>query len=298
MSDNSPTTVINIISTAYSGSTWLGLMLGTHPQMLSVGEMKWVRRDPDNIACGLHGEECPLWSRFDWHAEENPFCQLVRLSGYRTLVVHNSRKLVPHQRTSGARAKFIHLIRDGRAVTASMLRKNCAPSMWGAARLWRYKLSRHHRMLKRQPSEDCLTVQYESLVADKHAELSRICEFLGAGFDPAMLEFWEGDYHPISGNRGTIFTAARRNESAKRGRAEEIAEEATRNQQADVNYYQQQDPKQFQDERWKSELSDRDLRLFGLVAGRLNRRFGYPRSLDRESSPVASTPQPAGSAGG
>jgi len=50
-----------------------------------------------------------------------------------------------------------------------------------------------------------------------------------------------------------------------------------------IDYYKDKDPGNFSDERWKSELSDSQLRLFALWAGRLNRRFGYPRSLDRES---------------
>ena len=34
-------------------------------------------------------------------------------------------------------------------------------------------------------------------------------------------------------------------------------------------------PEKFVDERWKSELSERQLWWFGLVAGRVNKRLGY-----------------------
>jgi len=202
-------------------------------------------------------------------------------------VIHNSRKLLPHQRAAGARIKFIHLIRDGRAVTASMLRKrwkNRITSMWRAARQWRYDVRRNHRLLKRQPAADQIMVRYEDLIADRHAELSRICDFLGMQYDPTMIEFWNGDHHPAGGNAGTMFSMAREKESAgEAARADQIAHRVDP-QRLDVNYYEEQDPGQFRDERWKNELSDRDLRIFGLIAGRLNRQFGYPPSLERRDT--------------
>jgi len=283
MSDHAPITVVNVISTVFSGSTWLSLMLGTHPRMLNVGEMRKIRYDDNQGNCALHGRECPLWSRFDWHAEENPYHQIARLSGYRTIVVDNSRKLLPAQRAAGARIRFIHLIRDGRAVTASMLRKNWKGRMTSigrAARRWRHDLRRNRKLMKQQPEADQIAVRYEDLLADKPGELSRICAFLGLEYDPAMCEFWAGDHHPLGGNPGTLSSMLRRHDSAREDRAESFARSGA-HRGWDMDYYQQQDPQRFRDERWKNELRDRDLRIFGLIAGRLNRCYGYPKSLDR-----------------
>lgn len=286
MSDDAPLTVVNVISVSYSGSTWLGLMLGTHPQVLCLGEMKLVRHNDHRSDCALHGERCPLWSRFDRGSEENPFHQLARLSGYRMFVVNNSRKLLPRQREPGVRPLFIHLIRDGRAVTASMLRKNWVPTMWHAARQWRHDVRRNQRLMRRQPAADQFAVRYEDLTVDKPAELSRICRFLGLDYDPAMIDFWEAEHHPIGGNVGTMVTVARRNATAEVGQAEQLLHK-TGNKNWDIGYYnQQEDPRNLRDERWKQELRDQQLRLFGLIAGRLNHRFGYPRSLDRQSPPA------------
>ena len=52
----------------------------------------------------------------------------------------------------------------------------------------------------------------------------------------------------------------------------------------DLEYYKRTDPARFRDERWKQELSDWQLRVFGLFAGRVNRRYGYPPAVDRSES--------------
>ena len=43
----------------------------------------------------------------------------------------------------------------------------------------------------------------------------------------------------------------------------------------DSQFYARSDPATFRDERWKTELSDRQIRWFALAAGRLNRSLGY-----------------------
>ena len=53
--------------------------------------------------------------------------------------------------------------------------------------------------------------------------------------------------------------------------------------QWDVEYYAKGNPGNFTDERWKSELNDRQLRIFRLVAGWTNRKLGYPPALDRQT---------------
>jgi hypothetical protein len=39
-----------------------------------------------------------------------------------------------------------------------------------------------------------LTVRYEDLTHDPATELQRVCEFLGVGWEPAMLDYGQGDH--------------------------------------------------------------------------------------------------------
>ena len=69
--DSPKITVVNIVAVSYSGSTWVNLMLGAHPDAFSIGEIDWI--DKNKMAlCSLHGESCPVWSQFDVSSKENP----------------------------------------------------------------------------------------------------------------------------------------------------------------------------------------------------------------------------------
>lgn len=269
--------VVNIMSVSFSGSTWLNLMLGSHDRAFSVGELKKVL-GWGKAVCTLHGEQCPVWSRYDSRSSENPFAQIARITGKRCLVVNNSRQFLPSQQVPPVRPKFIHLIRDGRAVVASMLRKEHQHSVSAAARLWSHDVRRNRRLMRRQPREDVLEVSYEHLKADPAAGLKRICAFLGLDFQPSMTRYEGHDAHYLSGNRGTLHALASQ-QQADVNLQISIGNEPRFDW--DLDHYRKTDPTRFVDERWKHELSNRQLRVFALLAGRLNRRLGYPRALDR-----------------
>jgi hypothetical protein len=277
--NTAPITVVNIISTAFSGSTWLNLMLGSHSAAFSVGEIKHILR-VGHARCTLHGEACPFWSRWPAQMPDDPFGRIAEMSGQRVLVVNNSRKLLGHQQSPRFDARYVHLIRDGRAVTASMLRKYPRHSVWSAARAWSHDLRRNRRLVRRQDPAKVLAVTYERLKADAASELARICAFLGLPFEPAMTEYWTREHHFLGGNRGTLTMVAKQH-NLQLPPSKRQLQGHTKLTNWDLKHYEKADPKKFADERWKSELSDNQLRLFGLLAGRLNRSLGYSKSLDR-----------------
>lgn len=68
--------LIYILSFGHSGSTLLDLTLGTHPEMLSTGELMFLPfnlqrslqaeypiADGSRCSCHLKYEDCPIWSR-------------------------------------------------------------------------------------------------------------------------------------------------------------------------------------------------------------------------------------------
>jgi hypothetical protein len=99
------------------------------------------------------------------------------------------------------RAKFVHIIRDGRDVCLSMLE-------WqkGAARFstwhddprttiavwwdWHVRLGREAGFVLGPDLYH--EVRYEALVADPAGQCARLCAFLGIPYDDAMLRFHEG----------------------------------------------------------------------------------------------------------
>jgi len=85
-------------------------------------------------------------------------------------------------------ARLIHLVRDGRAVAASLI-----PLDWGpanahtAARFWMRALAFGLALETAYPTR-VLRVRYEDLVRAPEATLRRICTFAEVDFVPAMLQ--------------------------------------------------------------------------------------------------------------
>ena len=90
------------------------------------------------------------------------------------------------------RSRFIHMVRDPRAVASSLIRSNahCSNSYFASLR-WLMTVSVGLQLARDYPS-DVLEIRYEDLVSNPEHELLTICDFLEIPFDPRMM-----DYHQI-----------------------------------------------------------------------------------------------------
>jgi len=86
-------------------------------------------------------------------------------------------------------ARFIHLIRDGRAVAASRRHLSFGPGadIRAQALDWGRKIREARRQAADYPHY--LEVRYEDLVLRPEAVLHRVCEHLGLAYAPSMLEY-------------------------------------------------------------------------------------------------------------
>ncbi len=92
------------------------------------------------------------------------------------------------------RARFVHLLRDPRAVVLSRMTAGFGTSLIGPnIERWRRAAQMHERCAPALGPERYLVVRYESLVADRRAELERLCAFLGLSVKPEMLEHHKGE---------------------------------------------------------------------------------------------------------
>ncbi len=157
--------------------------------------------------------------------------------------------------------KVIRLIRDGRAVALTYTdparfadakdplqrgggsggdRKNERLTMAEAAHEWRRSNEEAETVLAGLDRSRWTEVRYEELCVDPQATLSRIFGFLGADTGKSRSDFRSGEHHVV-GNGMRLDASS------------EIR----------------------QDERWRSCLTGDELVVFGRVAGKLNRRYGY-----------------------
>lgn len=200
-----------IIGAPRSGTSWLQIMLGAHPDVATTVELTLFNRylhpllqawqvEADAIAQGRWNQGLPyLWSREQFHgflrdflakAYEHVLAQrpaathiLDKHPGY-SLHVDEIHLLLP-------RAKFIHIVRDGRDVAVSMLaaRKKIgfgAETLPQAAYHWKENLLGARRAAAFEGQY--LEIRYEELLTAGLETLQRVFDFCGL---PASREATE-----------------------------------------------------------------------------------------------------------
>jgi hypothetical protein len=144
------------------------------------------------------------------------------------------------------RAKFVHIIRDGRDVALSLLDK------WGhdlhidiffAARNWVRRIRQAQNSGAQIGPDLFYQMRYEDLVREPESQLRELCDFLEEPYCPEMAA-------PHRLARATI-------------------------REGDFHAPLRRPPSSDRIERWKLEMSVADQRLFHRVAGRLLAEFGY-----------------------
>jgi hypothetical protein len=157
--------------------------------------------------------------------------------------------------------RVIRLIRDGRAVALTYMdpfrfadakdpsrrgggtggsRESGRLSTAQAACEWRRCNEEAEHILRRLDKSQWIEVRYEELCKDTENTLRRLLEFLGLDPDQRIPDFRSVEHHVV-GNGMRLDTAS----------------------------------KISLDERWRSVLTEDELRVFDRVAGRMNRRYGY-----------------------
>jgi len=88
-------------------------------------------------------------------------------------------------------AKFIHLLRDGRDAARSLIEMGWVGNMYTAGEFWLKAEREWDKLCQLVPSERRTELRYEDLVSDPVPTLTRVCEFVGVPYDPAMLSYPE-----------------------------------------------------------------------------------------------------------
>ncbi len=139
------------------------------------------------------------------------------------------------------RLRVVHLVRDGRAVACSLIRKGHAPQQ--AAREWVSEHEQALRLLQRLEPQHWMRLRYEDFCREPLHWLNRICEL--AALPPVeALPAWHEQQSHVIGNRMRL-----RGDSTIR-----------------------------LDETWRQRLPADQLAEIEPIVGPLNRRFGYPPS--------------------
>lgn len=145
-------------------------------------------------------------------------------------------------------SRFVHLVRDGRdcAISSMKWREGVQfRNLYELASSWCRTNLAMAGFGKENPGR-YLLLRYEDLIQDPEMELGRVCEFLGEGFERAMLEFSGGGF-------------ARKNAEAL-GHHGNLGRGLLRENKG----------------KWKAKMSDGEVMLHDALAGSALAEFGYP----------------------
>lgn len=272
-----------ILGCGFSGTTLLDLILGSHSRMIGLGEIHAnafdAFLDENQICtCLFKARECHFWGKVlkllhQYKGEESFRLAPVNGSSSDGIVQNTTRLFQAIKEVSSAeilvdsskrtrrahllvesgliQSKVIHLVRDGRAVAYSYVKRGHrfrqAVSQWKETNI----AIRDWMATSRAP--DHLSVRYEDLCAQPIETSRRICEFLGLGWEAKMMSFGQKTHHNVRGNPMRFSIS---------------------------------DSEIKLDETWRDHLGDDDLDLFEELAGSLSLQLGYDLEV-RADAPLS-----------
>lgn len=261
-----------VCGAGHSGSTLLGMILGSHPHAFYMGEGKKVRflGDPakpvHKRTCKMCGEDCAVWGRFRWDPARGLYAQLAEWIGRRVIIDSTKNDAwiaarIAETRATGGRPCLFFLLRDGRAVVNSRLRKYPDRDPAKLVLDWKAQVERAQELFERFDGPK-LCVRYEHLATRPDQVVAAACDVLGLSYDGSMLRFYDAEHHPLGGNHGPQFLAA--SARAKTAAAAVLPAHAR-------SYYQDHGRGIRLDLRWRHELAAENLTIFMDLAGDFNK---------------------------
>ena len=269
-------TIVVCDATSYVGTTWMNLLVGSHPMAMSLGPTHklWDRRDEGfEGVCLIHGKDCDFWTGFsEVYTGENFFRELSAYSGRTHFLFDNPTPdfVAGAIEKPGLNVKRIRYLRDARAVTASYARRTgetyydtILPDGW-------YYPS-FLAVPKPGSIPDQRVVRYEDAARNPRQFVREISTFIGLDLQDTTTRFWEGDHHITVGNGGPVnMVKMHQGRPIPNFESKAVYEEQYAKMVADPEH-------SFFDERWKRQLTREDLFHFDLLMGEKNAELGYER---------------------
>lgn len=225
------TLLIFIAGLGHSGTTLLDLLLSSQPDITGLGEtdvlihpekrdiyLKKFRKNP--CSCGKLPAECPVWSSFRDYLLQNPnhsfgsyYRELIRItkqiSGL-NIISDSSKRLSTLKKfytsleeigIDKTQFKVIHLIKDVRSFTASMLRdQKMKYNVWQSFRHWKSSNQQFETFLiqNRIPH---IAIGYEELTLSTEFTMRKIIDFLDLDPSGITTELQAHNNHIAFGNK-------------------------------------------------------------------------------------------------
>lgn len=279
-----------ILGTGHCGSTLLDLILGSHTEMFSLGEVyRVVSSNPPVPICDICDEDCEFWkpellkSIQSLYTDNLPkqigrklgVLEAIEVSFYRKLfeasrnnilvdssknpgwISRNGRKL----RASNIEPVLIYLSRDGRAVVNSYYRKYPERGLEGLSHNWNSRITAINNCFDSWPSDNKIHIRYKDLATSPVTTIKKLMEFIQLAFEEEMMRFWEHDHHLVNGNAGTKSMILKFKDKERHEQwVDDHEKEYYREKELGIKF----------DERWRQELVSEQLKTIDEIIDALN----------------------------
>jgi len=208
-------TVIYIMASSHSGSTLLSFLLGSHPEVFNLGELKefesFFNPEKENdrgqfnspCDCGINVYDCPFWSKIQSKSTAKPdsmdLFNQIRKNVKEPILVDNSK--VPEKfefyRDNNIPYKIVHLVRDGRARAYS--EQKLGRDYRYAIRKWAKRNIFINERYKNDPNY--ILIYYEDLAKEPINTLNKIFNMVDLQATEDILNYQDKEFHSIGGNR-------------------------------------------------------------------------------------------------
>lgn len=220
--------IVYILSTNYSGSHLLSLIIGSHTRFQHIGEVKGLRNDkhPERLICGIceGHENCPVLGGISTNNLDNIY-DIIFSNVHNDIIglVDTSKKTFWAERflnDDRYEKKFVFLVRDPRALVRRWLIDEKLNVPRERLKLLKYPprymkmglfgdavdlyvgkwLQQNWKIVNfiNKFSLDSMTVTYHDLVMKEKAVLTDLMSWLGETYEPGQEEYWNFTHHGSS----------------------------------------------------------------------------------------------------
>ncbi len=266
-----------ICGAGHSGSTLLGLILGSHQDCFYSGEARKARFMQNTnylikTTCNLCGINCPVWKDFITSTHLDLYEQ-ISLKTQKPIVIDSTKntswleeQIATIQKTS-SQPFLIFLQRDGRAVINSRTRKYPQINVKKIINDWK-EIINETQELYRHFKGNKIKIKYEHLATNVENVIRTLCDFLEIDYQPQMVKYYQHEHHPVGGNNGTKFLIVK----AQHKNTEEFLHKVSKRCS---DYYQNHGLEITLDLRWHQELDPTVERLFEEIADKENEELKW-----------------------
>ena len=149
-------------------------------------------------------------------------------------------------------AQVIHLIRDGRDVALSMFARADDFGVYHtyhAAKYWEQYVTVGHERGSELGPERYMELRYEDILDDQRGSMQKVCDFLGEDFDESLINFKKAN---IAGKTPLVQRSVQKSNQ----------------------------------EKWRTEMTKRQIGIFESAAGATLKAFGYQVITDCRRLPL------------